>query len=144
MKARVLVLCTGNSCRSQMAEAFLRKLDSSLEVFSAGTQPAQQVHPLAIQVMKEVGIDLTQAKPKNIDQFIAQPFDIVLTVCDNARESCPVFTGKVKQRHHLGFEDPAVAKGSERQILDKFREVRDEIREGMHYLYGEHINHGKR
>ena len=90
---RILILCTGNSCRSQMAEGFLRSFAPSWEVFSAGTKAAAQVHPLAVRVMSEVGIDLSENYPKTVDQFITQPFDYVITVCSNAKESCPVFIG---------------------------------------------------
>ncbi|MBM2842043.1 MAG: Arsenate reductase, partial [Bacteroidetes bacterium] len=90
-----------------MAEGFLKSLDSTLDVHSAGTVPARRVHPKAMLVMKEVGIDLSTASPKNVDQFLGQPFDYVITVCDHAKETCPVFTGKVKHRLHIGFDDPA-------------------------------------
>ncbi|MCK4894746.1 MAG: arsenate reductase ArsC, partial [Calditrichia bacterium] len=107
MSKRILILCTGNSCRSQMAEGFLKSFDPDLEVYSAGTGPSDQVHPKAIQVMNEVDIDLSNNYPKNVDQFINQSFDFVITVCDNARETCPIFAGKVDQQLHIGFEDPA-------------------------------------
>ena len=111
---RILILCTGNSCRSQMAEGFLKSLDPSLEVYSAGTLPARHVHPKAVRVMAEAGIDLSSKMPKNVEQFLHEAFDYVITVCDNARETCPVFFGEVKQRLHFGFEDPAEAAGSGR------------------------------
>lgn len=125
---KILVLCTGNSCRSQMAEAFLKSFDRNLEVYSAGTAPAGRVHPKAIQVMKEVGIDISANKTKTVQQFLSQPFDYVITVCDNAKETCPFFTGKVEHRLHMGFEDPAEATGTEEEILSVFRKVRDEIK----------------
>ncbi|MBX2991968.1 MAG: arsenate reductase ArsC, partial [Bacteroidetes bacterium] len=103
---RILILCTGNSCRSQMAEYFLRSFDPSPEVYSAGTNPSTRVHPKAVQVMNEVGISLDGALPKNVDRFINEPFDFVITVCDNAKETCPVFVGNVKHRLHIGFDDP--------------------------------------
>ena len=127
MNKRILILCTGNSCRSQMAEGFLRSLDSGLEVFSAGTSPAARVHPRAVAVMKEAGIDISSHSPKSVDQFLSLPFDYVVTVCDNAKEQCPVFLGTVKHRLHIGFDDPADAIGTEEKILDEFRRVRDEI-----------------
>ncbi len=105
---RVLILCTGNSCRSQMAEGFLRRLRPDWEIYSAGTFPADRVHPLAVKVMAEAGVDISRQWPKTVDQFVSQPFDYVITVCDDARESCPTFTGKVAQRLHMGFEDPAM------------------------------------
>jgi arsenate reductase len=141
---KILILCTGNSCRSQMAEAFLRSLDPSLEVNSAGTHPSSHVHPKAIQVMKEIGIDLAGAFPKNVDRFIEQPFDYVITVCDNANETCPVFTGKVKHRLHIGFDDPAAATGTEEQVMAIFRRVRDEIRERFTEWYRTNIGNMSR
>lgn len=111
-----------------MAEGFLKSFGKDFEVYSAGTFPASQVHPKAIQVMKEVGIDISQNKPKNVEQFINQSFDYVITVCDNARENCPVFLGKVGKQLHIGFEDPAEATGTEEEILEVFRKVRDEIK----------------
>lgn len=135
MKKRVLILCTGNSCRSQMAEAFLKSFDKNLEVFSAGTKPAEKVHPKAIQVMREVGIDISHNKPKDVEQFVNQSFDYVITVCDNARESCPVFTGQVVKQLHIGFEDPAEATGNEEEVLKVFRKVRDEIKKTFEEFY---------
>ncbi|NUN68550.1 MAG: arsenate reductase ArsC [Bacteroidetes bacterium] len=124
---RILILCTGNSCRSQMAEGFLRSFDPSLEVFSAGTKAAARVHPKAVQVMAEKGIDLSGHSPKTVEQFLDQSFDYVITVCGNAKETCPVFLGAVKQRLHIGFDDPAEATGTEEEVLAVFRRVRDEI-----------------
>ena len=135
MSKKILILCTGNSCRSQMAEGFLKSFDSKLDVYSAGTQPAARVHPMAVAVMSEVGIDLSRSLPKRVDQFITQPFDYVITVCDHAKETCPVFTGKVKRRLHIGFDDPAEATGTEQEILATFRRVRDEIRNQFHNLH---------
>ena len=124
---KILVLCTGNSCRSQMAEAFLKSFDGALEVHSAGTKPADRVHPKAVQVMKEVGIDISANNTKSVEQFLTRPFDYIITVCDNAKETCPFFTGKVSHRLHTGFEDPAEATGTEEEILSVFRKVRDQI-----------------
>lgn len=135
MNKKILILCTGNSCRSQMAEGFLKSFDTNLEVYSAGTNPALQVHPNAIIVMKEVGIDLAEAYPKKVDQFINDSFDYVITVCDNAKESCPVFIGNVKHRLHIGFEDPAGATGTEEEILAVFRKIRDEIKRKFFEFY---------
>jgi arsenate reductase (thioredoxin) len=117
-----------------MAEGFLKSFDPTLDVHSAGTRPSLQVHPKAIAVMKEIGIDLT-GHPQSVDQFISQPFDYVITVCDNAKETCPVFTGKVKRRLHIGFDDPAEATGTEQEILATFRRVRDEIRDQFQNLH---------
>jgi len=142
MKQSVLILCTGNSCRSQMAEGFLRSFDTELEVCSAGTRPASSVHPLAIQVMREAGIDISGHRPKSVDEFVDRPFDFVVTVCDGAKESCPVFTGKVGHRLHIGFDDPAEASGNDEEVLTVFRRVRDEIREGFLQFYNETVAKG--
>ena len=129
-KKRVLVLCTGNSARSQMAEGLLRhELGDPYEVFSAGTNP-KPVRPEAIAVMRELGIDISRQRSKHVDEFIGQHFDYVLTVCDSAKESCPIFPDKTVTFHH-GFEDPGAFQGSEEERLALFRRVRDEIR---HYL----------
>src|SRR5512145_2772796 len=104
---KILILCTGNSCRSQMAEGFLRSLDPRMEIISAGTRPEKQVNPNAVQVMKELGIDISAHFPKHVNQFVNDPFDYVVTVCDSARETCPYFAGKVGKRVHIGFVDPA-------------------------------------
>lgn len=135
MKKKILILCTGNSCRSQMAEGFLKSFDSELEVFSAGTKPAERVNPKAIQVMKEVGIDISENYPKDVEQFVNEAFDYVITVCYNAKETCPVFTGKVGKQLHIGFEDPAEATGTEEEVLFVFRKVRDEIKEEFWNFY---------
>ena len=137
--ASILILCTGNSCRSQMAEGVLRLLDPDLEVNSAGTRPAEQVHPIAVQVMEEIGIDISGQSPRAVERFIDQDFDYVITVCDEARESCPVFTGRVKNRLHMGFEDPARATGTEEEILAVFRRVRDEIRTRFEQFYHQYL-----
>ena len=136
---RILILCTGNSCRSQIADGFLRAFDSRLEVHSAGSKPATQVNPYAIQVMDEEGIDLTSASPKNVSEFLPQPFDYVITVCGNAERECPAFTGQVRNRLHIGFPDPADATGSEDQILAVFRESRDSIRERFLQFYNNEL-----
>ncbi len=132
---KILVLCTGNSCRSQMAEAFLTSFDKDLEVYSAGTEPAAEVHPKAILVMREKGIDISGNKPKPVDEFLDKNFDYVITVCDDAKETCPAFLGKVKNRLHIGFEDPAAAKGTEEEILSVFRKVRNQIRNAFFTFY---------
>jgi arsenate reductase (thioredoxin) len=127
MNAKILILCTGNSCRSQMAEGILRSLDASLEVFSAGTRPEKEVNSYAVRVMKEIGIDISANRPKSVDLYLQDSFDYVITVCDNAKEMCPFFSGKVGQRLHIGFEDPAAARGNEEEILLVYRQVRDQI-----------------
>ncbi len=136
---KILILCTGNSCRSQMAEGFLKSFDSALEVYSAGTAPSQRIHPKAVQVMAEEDIDISRGYPKLVDEFIAQAFDYVITVCDSAKETCPVFTGKVQHRLHMGFDDPAEATGTEEDILAVFRRVRDEIKRDFSKFYIEQI-----
>jgi arsenate reductase len=134
---RILILCTGNSCRSQMAAGFLRKLRPHWEVSSAGTSPAGQVHPLAVMVMGEESVDLTGALPQPVDAMVQQPFDYIITVCDQARESCPVFTGTVGRRMHIGFPDPARATGTEEEVLAVFRNVRDAIRQRIEIFAAE-------
>lgn len=135
----VLILCTGNSCRSQMAEAFMRSFNPKLNVSSAGTKPASKVNPYAVKVMSEVGIDISSHYPKDVDEFITKSFDYVITVCDNAKETCPVFTGKVKNRLHIGFDDPADATGTEEEIISVFRKVRDEIKKEFLDFYNKNI-----
>ena len=128
MKPTVLILCTGNSCRSHLAEGFLRAAAGDfLDVQSAGSKPAGYVHPLAIKVMAEVGIDISQHRSKHLNEFLNQPIQTVITVCGNADQACPTFPGQL-QRHHWGFFDPAKAQGSEEEILAVFRDVRDQIR----------------
>ncbi len=139
MALRILILCTGNSCRSQMAEGFLKSFDPGLEVFSAGTSPSERVHPKAVEVMKEEGIDLTGHTPKQVDEFLDRTFDYVITVCGHAREHCPVFTGRVRQRLHIGFDDPAEATGSEQETYSEFRRIRDEIKRDFYAFYLEYI-----
>lgn len=135
---RVLVLCTGNSCRSQMAEALWRDLGrGEWEAHSAGSNPAGYVHPLAVKIMGEVGIDLSRHESKALEQFRDQPFDVVVTVCGNAQEACPAFPG-AKQMLHWPFDDPAHAEGSEDAKLAVFRQVRDQIRDRIsRYLSGD-------
>lgn len=135
MKQKILILCTGNSCRSQMAEGFLKSFDKNLEIFSAGTKPAEKVNPFAIKVMKGIGIDISKGIAENVDKYLHQSFDYVITVCDNAKETCPVFIGKVKHRLHIGFDDPADAIGSEEEIMSVYRRVRDEIERGFYDFY---------
>lgn len=132
---KVLILCTGNSCRSQMAEGILKQLDHRIDVFSAGTNPASKINQYAVRVMKEIGIDISSQYPKDVNEFINDAFDYVITVCDNAKQTCPVFVGEVKKRIHIGFEDPAEATGSEDEILLVYRKIRDEIREAFTNFY---------
>jgi arsenate reductase len=126
-KKRVLILCTGNSARSQMAEGLLRHdAGDRFEVESAGTKPGS-LRPEAIAVMSEIGIDISRRRSKNVDEFTGQKFDYVITVCDNARETCPVFSGAAEKLHR-SFEDPAAFVGSNEERLALFRRVRDELR----------------
>ncbi len=126
MNRRVLFLCTGNSCRSQIAEAIVNaRLGGDWTAFSAGTQPAGAVHPVALQVLAEIGI-VHEGRPKSIAEFQGQAFDRVITLCDDAAESCPVWLGR-GVRQHVGFPDPALATGNADEILDAFRRVRDDI-----------------
>jgi len=136
---RILILCTGNSCRSQMAEGYLKSFDKNLEVFSAGTKPAEEVNPNSVKVMKEVGIDISSQYPQDVNEFIDKSFDYVITVCDNAKEVCLVFNGEVKQQLHIPFEDPADATGTEEEVLTVYKKVRNEIRESFHKFYTENI-----
>ncbi len=124
---KILILCTGNSCRSQMAEGFLKAFNTDLIVHSAGTKPSKQVHPNAIKVMAELGVNIKDNYPKNTNLFLKDTFDYVITVCGSAKESCPNFTGKVKHKLHIGFEDPDQVTGTEQEIISEFRRIRDEI-----------------
>ncbi len=136
---KILILCTGNSCRSQMAHGILQSFDKKLEVFSAGTAPAEFVHPKAIQVMAELGLDISKHFPKKVDEYLNDSWDFVITVCGDANESCPSFFGKVKHRIHMGFEDPANATGTEEDILNEFRKIRDLILRDFFTLYNKQI-----
>lgn len=125
---RVLILCTGNSCRSQMAHGFLQSFDKNIEVYSGGTDPAAQVNTKAVEVMKEVGIDISSHVPTHVNTYLDQEWDYVITVCGGANESCPAFIGKVGKRLHIGFDDPSHATGTPEFIEAEFRRVRDEIK----------------
>lgn len=128
MKPTVLILCTGNSCRSHLAEGILKaSAGHILNVQSAGSKPAGYVHPLAVQVMKEIGIDISGHQSKHMNNFLNQPVETVITVCGNADQACPMFPGQLN-RHHWGFDDPAHATGTDEEKLVVFRRVRDEIR----------------
>jgi arsenate reductase (thioredoxin) len=127
-KPTVLILCTGNSCRSHLAEGILRAAAGDLlNVQSAGSKPAGYVHPLAIEVMKEIGIDISQHRSKHLNEFLQTEVETVITVCGNADQACPMFPGQAN-RHHWGFDDPAHATGTDAEKLAVFRRVRDEIR----------------
>jgi arsenate reductase len=123
-----------------MAEGFQKSMSQRIEVYSAGTNPSERVHPIAIRVMKEAGIDISDHFPKHVDQYLGQSFDYVITVCGGAKESCPAFMGNVDHRIHIGFDDPAEAHGTEEYILSEFRRIRDEIKRDFKKFYEEKIN----
>lgn len=136
---RILVLCTGNSCRSQIAHGFLQSFDSHQEVYSAGTSPAEHVHPLAISVMAEVGIDISHHVPRNVKEYLDEPWDYVITVCGGANETCPIFVGKVGKRIHIGFDDPSNVVGSKEHVISEFRRVRDDIMKAFRNFYATYV-----
>ncbi len=123
-----------------MAEGFLRSIDPLLDVYSAGTVAEGKVNPYAVKAMAELGIDISGQEPESVVKYLNEPFDYVITVCDGAREVCPVFTGDVKKRLHIGFEDPAAARGSETEVMPVYRKVRDQIREHFTNFYNEMEN----
>ncbi len=140
---KILILCTGNSCRSQMAHGFLQSFDRNLEVYSAGTLPASRVNENAIKVMKEAGIDISGHVPADVAEYLGDDFDYVITVCDNAKETCPVFFGKVKHNIHIGFEDPSLFAGTKEKVLSNFREVRDQIEKEFRKFYEKELRKEK-
>ena len=125
---KILILCTGNSCRSQMAEGFLQSLDNRITVRSAGTNATGKLNPKAVEVMNEAGIDISHHTSKNVDLFLNEAWDYVITVCGGAKETCPMFTGRVNHRVHIGFEDPSDAVGTDEEVIDGYRRIRDEIK----------------
>jgi len=139
MKMKVLILCTGNSCRSQMAHGFLQSFDPNIKVFSAGTRPAEKVNPFAVKVMLEKGIDINGHAPHNVKEYLNEPWDYVITVCGGANESCPSFIGNVKHRVHIGFDDPSDAVGSEDYVMSEFCRVRDEIKDQFEQFYKDNL-----
>jgi arsenate reductase (thioredoxin) len=142
-KPTVLILCTGNSCRSHMAEGILRATAGELvNVQSAGSKPAGYVHPLAIKVMAEIGVDISGHRSKHLSEFLEKPVHTVITVCGNADQACPLFPGQVN-RHHWGFDDPAKAIGNEEEVLACFRRVRDEMR-NVFEAYGAGLKDARR
>jgi arsenate reductase len=136
---KVLIICTGNSCRSQMAQGFLQSLNKDLFVCSAGTIPSGKVSEKAIAVMNEVGVDISHYKSKSVELFLDEAWDYVITVCDDANETCPVFVGKVTHRLHIGFEDPSKVSGTDEFLWSEFRRVRDEIRKEFRRIYEENL-----
>ncbi len=136
---KVLILCTGNSCRSQMAQGFLQSFDSTLKVCSAGTEASGKLNAKAVKAMAETGIDISTHTSDSVDKYIGEEWDYVITVCGGANESCPTFVGKVKHRLHIGFDDPSHAVGTEEFIWSEFIRVRDEIKDGFYKFYVEEI-----
>ena len=136
---KILILCTGNSCRSQMAEGFLQSLDERIVVRSAGTNATGHLNAKAVEVMKESGIDISHHTSKNVDLFLNEEWDYVITVCGGAKETCPMFTGKVKHRLHIGFEDPGETVGTPEFIDSEYRRIRDEIKIAFQKFYEEEI-----
>jgi arsenate reductase len=123
-----------------MAQAILNSFDPCLEVYSAGTDPAKEVHPLTIEVMKEIDFDLSRNIPETVEKYLDKNFDYVITVCDEAKENCPVFLGNVKTRLHIGFEDPAAFDGPEEQKRKEFRKIRDQIKRDFKLFYDENLS----
>ena len=138
-KLKILILCTGNSCRSQMAHGFLQSFDKDLYVCSAGTEASGKLNKKAVTVMQETGIDISCHTSDPVDQYLDETWDYVITVCGDANENCPTFSGKVKYRLHIGFEDPSLVQGTDEFIMSEFRRTRDEIREGFYQIYLEQI-----
>jgi len=136
---KVLILCTGNSCRSQMAHGFLQSFDKNISVFSAGTQASGKLNQKAVAAMKDAGIDISHHTSDSVDKYLKDEWDYVITVCGGANEECPAFFGKVKHRLHMGFDDPSHAVGTDEFIWSEFIRVRDEIKEGFYKLYTEQI-----
>ncbi len=139
---KILILCTGNSCRSQMAHGFLESFDDRLSVRSAGTDASGKLNEKAVAVMKDIGIDISHHTSDPVDKYLGEEWDYVITVCGGANENCPAFMGKVKHRLHIGFDDPSHVTGSEDYIQSEFIRVRDEIKEGFYKLYREKIKPG--
>lgn len=134
-RMRILILCTGNSCRSQMAHGFLQSFDETIDVYSAGIKPVEKVNQMAVKVMSEVGIDIHSHTPKSVNQYVDQEWDYVITVCGGANESCPVFTGAVGYRLHIGFDDPSETLGTPQFIESEFHRVRDEIKHRFYEFF---------
>lgn len=136
---KVLILCTGNSCRSQMAHGFLQSFDKRIQVESAGTEASGKLNRGAVKAMAEIGLDISGHSSDSVNKFLNDEWDYVITVCGGANESCPAFIGKVKNRLHMGYDDPSHAEGTEEFIWGEFQRVRDEIKTGFWKLYEEEI-----
>lgn len=136
---KILILCTGNSCRSQMAHGFLQSFDRSMTVCSAGTQASGKLNEKAVAVMKEAGVDISHHTSDPVEKYLNEEWDYVITVCGGANETCPTFTGKVNNRLHMGFDDPSHATGTDEHIWSEFRRVRDEIKKAFYSFYTQNI-----
>lgn len=136
---KILVLCTGNSCRSQMAEGFLRSFDKRLDVYSAGTEASGMINQLAVKAMAGIGIDISGHTSDPVEKYLDEAWDYVITVCGGAHEHCPAFYGDVKHRLHMGYDDPSFAVGTDEFIWSEYLRVRDEIKNGFYELYKEEI-----
>ena len=136
---KILILCTGNSCRSQMAHGFMESFDERMTVRSAGTEASGKLNPKAVAAMKEIGIDISQHTSDSVDKYLGEAWDYVITVCGGANENCPAFMGKVKHRLHIGFDDPTYATGTDEFVWSEYIRVRDEIKDAFHQLYTSEI-----
>lgn len=136
---KILILCTGNSCRSQMAHGFLKSFDSNLQVYSAGTEASGNLNEKAVAVMKDAGVDISSHTSDSVEKYLNEEWDYVVTVCGGANEACPAFLGKVKHRMHIGFDDPSHATGTDEFIWSEFVRVRDEIKEKFYRFYVEQV-----
>lgn len=136
---KILILCTGNSCRSQMAHGFLQSFDTNITVRSAGTEASGKLNTNAVKAMAEIGIDISHHTSDSVEKYLTDEWDYVITVCGGANEACPAFMGKVKHRLHIGFNDPSLTKGTDEFIWSEFIRVRDDIKKGFHKLYIEQI-----
>ncbi len=136
---KILILCTGNSCRSQMAHGFLQSFDPGLTVCSAGTEASGKLNPIAVEVMMEAGVDISHNTSDPVDQYLEEEWDYVITVCGGANETCPAFSGKVKHRLHIGFDDPSHTTGTPEFIQSEYYRVRDEIRDAFFIFYEENL-----
>lgn len=136
---KILILCTGNSCRSQMAHGFLQSFDKRIMVHSAGTQASGKLNSKAVKAMAQIGVDISHHTSDSVEKYINRKWDYVITVCGEANEACPTFLGRVKNRLHIGFEDPSEATGTEEFIWSEYIRVRDQIKEQFYNLYTEEI-----
>lgn len=136
---KILILCTGNSCRSQMAHGFLQSFSKDITVCSAGTEASGQLNPGAVKVMAEIDIDISGHTSDSVEKYLNDEWDYVITVCGGANEACPTFTGKVKQRLHIGFDDPSDAVGTDAFIWSEYIRVRDEIKEAFYKVFAKKI-----